>query len=479
MNIYDTLKPEKVFHYFKEISAIPHGSGNMEKISEYCAKFARENSLKYEKDHFGNVIIYKPASDGYEKKEPVILQGHLDMVCQKTEERDIDFKRDGLKLYVDGDFLKAEGTTLGADNGIAVAMVLFILEDKTLCHPPIEAVFTADEEIGLIGAGKLGFDKLSAKKMINIDSEEQDVLTVSCAGGSDFCFHLPVVRETGVGKKATVFLRGLTGGHSGVEIHKWRVNGGVLAGRIIHALNKISPAQLLSVSGGDKANAIIPSAKIEFVVQDAQQFQKDFQSVIFTVTNEIAAREPSFAADVEVVGEGRYEVLSKKSVKDIVHLLLTVPNGVQDMSADIEDLVETSLNLGVLSTGETEIFAHYALRSNKSSSLEFLEEKLINIAKYNNWEYDTFGHYPPWEYRDNSSLQKIYTDTFKEEFGYEPTVTAIHAGLECGVFAANIKGIECISIGPDIFDVHTVNEKLSISSTKAIHELLIEVLKNL
>ncbi len=479
MNIYDKLKPKKVFHYFKEISAIPRGSGNMDKISEYCVNFARENNLKYEKDSFGNVIIYKPASDGYEEKEPVILQGHLDMVCQKTDESNIDFERDGLKLYIDGEFLKADGTTLGADNGIAVAMVFAILEDKTLHHPPLQAVFTTDEEIGMIGAGKLMFDKLSAKKMINLDAEEQDMLTVSCAGGSDFRFRLPAKRETVSGKKVTVLLRGLKGGHSGVEIHKWRVNGGILAGRIINSLNKLCMTRLISVSGGDKANAIIPSAKIEFVVWDCEKFQKDFQTVVSAITREIFDREPSFTAEIETGEEGSYEALSKKSEKDIVHLLLTVPNGVQDMSAQIENLVETSLNIGVLSTSETEIFAHYALRSNKMSSLEFLEEKLTNIAEHNNWEYDISGHYPPWEYRENSSLQKIYTDTFRKRFGYEPTVTAIHAGLECGVFAANIKGIECISIGPDIFDVHTVNEKLSIPSTKAVYELLIELLKNL
>ena len=258
------LKPERVFHYFEEISNIPRGSGNMKGISDYCVDFAISQSLKYYRDDANNVIIKKPASKGYEDKAPIILQGHLDIVCQKTAESNKDFLKEGIALIIDGDFIKADGTTLGADNGIAVAMVLAILEDNTISHPAIEAVFTTDEEIGMIGAGKLDFGLLKGKRMINLDSEEEDVLTVSCAGGSDFEAILPVKRENFNGYKVEIILKGLKGGHSGVEIHKGRVNADILAGRIVNRLKAVCDFSLIAINGGDKSIVITNLCSIEF-----------------------------------------------------------------------------------------------------------------------------------------------------------------------------------------------------------------------
>lgn len=263
----DSLKPLNVFKYFEEICNIPHGSENMDAISEYCVKFAENHSLKYIRDDANNVIIFKSATDGYENAEPVILQGHLDMVCQKTEESNIDFMKDGLDLYVDGDFVKAHGTTLGADNGIAVAMILAILESDEISHPEIQAVFTTDEEIGMVGAGKLDMSVLTAKKMINLDAEEDDAITVSCAGGSDFKAVIPVNRVKQTGTKITVTLKGLKGGHSGVEIDKGRVNADVLAGRFLNHMSNIADFDIIAINGGDKGNAIPNLCRIELCVK--------------------------------------------------------------------------------------------------------------------------------------------------------------------------------------------------------------------
>ncbi len=479
MEQYTQLKPESVFRYFSEIAAIPHGSENMKEISAYCLKFAQEHALKAQQDDAGNVIIWKEGTAGYQDHAPVILQGHLDMVCQKTEGSSFDFARDGLQLYVDGDFLKAADTTLGADNGIAVAMILSILADTTISHPPIEAVFTTDEEIGMVGAGKLDFSQLKGRRMINLDAEEQDVLTVSCAGGCDFRVHLPLEHRYENGTKVTVYLRGLKGGHSGVEIHKGRVNGGILAGRVLHALTGRVDFSLLSICGGDKGNAIIPSARIELVTKNVRALSESLEEVLADIQKEILGREPSFKPEIVVGTAGEYTVFTEDAKKEIIHFLHTIPNGVLEMSAEIDGLVETSLNLGVLQSTEQGLMAHITLRSNKQSALLYLEERLVSIAAYHNWNYEVSGNYPPWEFKEDSQLQSIYKATFLELFGYEPAVAAIHAGLECGIFAHHLKDLDCIAVGPWMYDVHTVHERLSISSTQQMYALLLRVLEKM
>ena len=272
MSTLESLKPKNVFKYFEEISAIPRGSGNMNLISDYCESFAKSNNLKHVRDTANNVIIYKPASKDCKNKEPIILQGHLDMVCQKNDGCDIDFSKDGIKLLVKGDFITAKGTTLGADNGIAVAMVLAILADKEISHPPIEAVFTTDEEIGMIGAGKLDMKLLSSKRMINLDSEEDDVMTVSCAGGSDFRVSFDIDKKSVQGKRISVILKGLQGGHSGVEINKGRVNANILAGRFLNYMKNNTCFDIISVNGGDKANAIPNKCVIDISTSQIDDF---------------------------------------------------------------------------------------------------------------------------------------------------------------------------------------------------------------
>ena len=467
----------EVFRYFEEICAIPHGSGNMDAIADYCLSFAQKNGLRALIDGAKNVVIYKSGTAGYENAEPIILQGHLDMVCQKKEDIGFDFEKDGIKAYKDGDFIKAKGTTLGADNGIAVAMIMSVLASRDLPHPPIEAVFTTDEEIGMVGAKQLDFSSFKGRKMINLDSEEADILTVSCAGGSNFKMFMPIDKTAVYGTKILLEIGGLKGGHSGVDIDKCRINANILAARILNHAKKITDFNIIKINGGTKDNAIPFSCRAELAVKDAEGFIGIINDYISALKNEISDREEACLINLTAEMEGDFEALTPASTDKLIYLLLGTPNGVVDMSAQIEGLVETSLNLGVLKTEPEGIVMQYALRSNKSSALTFLEDRMTAFAEYNACRAQISCRYEPWEFKKDSSLRELYSKAFCEKFGREIKVSAIHAGLECAVFATEIEGLDCISVGPDMFDVHTVNERLSISSVTEIFELLCDVFK--
>lgn len=477
MQMLTNYDSKRVFDYFLEICEIPHGSGDMEKISNYCVEFAKKHKLRYIKDAANNVVIYKPATKGYENAVPVILQGHMDMVCQKTPDSDFDFLSDSLKVYTDGDFIKADGTTLGADNGIAVAMVLAILENDNIPHPEIQAVFTTDEEIGMLGAGALDMSKLTAKRMINLDSEEDGVVTVSCAGGVDFKMVLPFKKCNMAGNEVTVILSGLFGGHSGVDINKNRYNADMLAGRLLYRLSNRFNFGIISVNGGDKTNAIVNRCEIKLCCDDADALVSAANLYAQELKEEIKSAEPNFTAQFIKGEAGECEVLDNDAAQKLILTLNCVPNGVLNMSADIENLVETSLNLGILKTNADNISMQFALRSNKKSALNALADKLECFAKGANAEYETSGFYPPWEYRNDSPLRDTYTAVYKQFFDEEPKAEAIHAGLECAVFASKIQGIDCIAMGPTLYDVHTVKERASISSIERTFKLLLEILK--
>ncbi len=477
MNNLENLKPERVFYYFNEISKIPHGSQNMGDIADFCVDFARAKGLEYIRDDADNVIVFKSPSAGYENSEPIILQGHLDMVCQKTEDCNIDFMKDGLDIYADGDYLKARGTTLGADNGIAVAMILAILEDESLSHPPIEAVFTTDEEIGMIGAAALDCSPLKGKKMINLDSEDDDIMTVSCAGGSDFRVAVNCPREKIKGTGISLTLKGLQGGHSGVEIHKGRVNANILAGRFLNYLkSKQGEVYIISIDGGNKVNAITNSCKITICSQNGEETLGALNHCAQIIKTELAAREPDFECETAVLDAGEFSAFDGS---EVVHYLLCAPQGVVEMSGEISNLVETSLNLGILKTDAEKVTFHFSLRSNKMSAKNYLEERLFQLFSHKSENIiESFGNYPAWEFRPNSPLQEIYKRIYKEQTGKAIKLEAIHAGLECGVFSHKIEGLDCISVGPQMKDVHTFKEKLSISSTENIFNVLIKLLES-
>lgn len=476
MSQLKNLQPERVFFYFEEITKIPHGSGDMDKIATFCVDFAKEHSLRYYRDGANNVVIYKDGTNDLKNAEPIILQGHIDMVCQKTEDSTIDFTKESLEVFVDGDFVKAKNTTLGADNGIAVACILAILESDSYTHPPVEALFTTDEEIGMIGATALDTSVLTGKKMINIDSEEDDTMTVSCAGGSDFKVFFNFQREAVTGTEIELTLKGLQGGHSGIEIDKGRVNANILAGRVLNHL-KATDFNLISIDGGNKTNAITNLTKIRLCVNDREAFIKEATDYLESVKNEYTVREPDFTYDIKALEDGSFKAVSKESANALIYALACVPNGVIDMSAEIKGLVETSLNLGILTTKENSVEMHISLRSNKESAMVALENKLKAFFSILPCEFSVFDKYPSWEFNNNSVLQKLYKDIYEKETGKELKVEAIHAGLECGVFASKIKDFDCISIGPTMFDVHTVKERLSVSSTEGIFKILLKVLE--
>lgn len=479
MSKLDKLNPQRVFYYFEKISSIPRGSGNMKSIAQFCVGFAVEHNLKYVRDTADNVVIYKNGTAGYENSAPIILQGHLDMVCQKTDDCDIDFTKDGLELYVDGDFIKARGTTLGADNGIAVAMMLAVLESDNIVHPPIEAVFTTDEEIGMIGARALDMSVLRGTRMINLDSDAEGIVTVSCAGGSDFVAHLPLEKHRAYGTPVMLEIKGLKGGHSGVEIDKNRVNANIIAARILTDIKSAVGFSIISINGGDKANAIPNSCKIQLCVEDADLFCDTAKKYIDIIKDEIRDREPDFNAQLTAESAKECDVFERDTESKITNALLCAPNGVMEMSAGIKGLVQTSLNLGILETKNDCILLHFALRSNKQSSLMFLQSRLAALFGILNVPTETFGHYPPWEYRENSPLRDIYCSVYRDTFGKESKIEAIHAGLECGVFDSAIDDFDCIAIGPALYDIHTTRERLSISSTENLYSLIIKILEKL
>ncbi len=471
------LEPKRVFHYFEKICSIPHGSGDMKRIADFCEEFAKENFFRYIRDNSDNVVIFKPASQGYENAEPVILQGHLDMVCQKSENTEIDFSAECIRPYIDGDFVKAEGTTLGADNGIAVAMILAILENKDYKHPPIEAIFTVDEEIGLLGAGSLDCSVLKGKKMINLDSEEDNIVTVSCAGGRYFKVNLPFNRMKKTGYPVSLILKGLQGGHSGVEIHKGRVNANILMGRVLNHFRDNNGVNLISVDGGDKANAITNLCIAKLLVEDKDAFLNKSEAYLQSIKAEIFAREPEFFYEIAVADSEDAFVLPEETKKAVIRSLVTSPQGVVDMSAEIEGLVETSMNLGILKTNEDSILFHYSFRSNKKTAIDFLQDKMTAFFSNVPCEIEVSGSYPSWEYKADSPLRELYCSCYRDHYGADANVEAIHAGLECGVFDSKIENLDCISVGPNMFDVHTFNERLSISSTENLFKVVVAVLE--
>ncbi len=467
---------QKVFQYFSEISAVPRGSGNRKMIADYCENFAKSLKLKYIRDDANNIVIFKNGSNGGEKAAPIILQGHLDIVCQAAEDCKIDFSKDGLEIYREGDFIKAKGTTLGADNGIAIAYIMAILSSNDIKHPPIEAIFTADEEIGLLGAGVLDCSSLKAKKMINLDSETDDVLTVSCAGGQDVVLKIPVVQSKKEGTSLSLSTRGLLGGHSGVEIDKGRTNANLLMGEILSFLNENCKFNIISINGGKKPNAIPNSCTAEICTKDSELILHLLSKPETLFLSKIKETEPDFCFEIKKGLCGTYQCFDNNTKNGLLYLLKAVPDGVVKMSEEIEGLVETSLNLGILTTDNENITAHYALRSNKEAELHILTEKILMASKKAKAKSDVFGFYPPWEYNPHSSLRELYETCFNEVFNKEISIEAIHAGLECGVFANKIKELDCISVGPNLFDVHTPNERLDIVSAIKTFGLLLKVL---
>lgn len=476
-------KLQLVFKYFSEISKIPRGSGNEKGISDYLVSEAKRLGLEVIQDEALNVIIKKPGTQGYENSPGVILQGHMDMVCEKNKDTVHDFTKDEIKLRVDGDYLYATGTTLGADNGIAVAMGLALLASDDIPHPPLEVIYTVNEEVSMIGAMKLDGSIFKGRYIINVDSEEEGKITVSCAGGVTAVITIDKeYKEISSSKTAyNIGIKGLQGGHSGMEIDKKRGNSNVLMGRVLNHICKNGiDYDLVSIHGGLKNNAIPREAECVILIDDnnKEALQKEIGSILDIFKNELKTSDPGVILECNKCEETYDKSLSDDIKDKIIGVLNLMPRGIQTMSADIEGLVESSTNLGVVVTNEDDIKFEFATRSSVKSLKEDLNYRMELLSKFIGVKLDLEDDYPEWEYAKSSKLEKICEDTYEELTGKKPEIVALHAGLECGLLLDAIKGAEAVSIGPDLFDVHTPNEHLSISSTERTWDYLVAILKN-
>ena len=472
------LEPASVFGYFEEICGIPHGSRNTKQISDYLVNFAKSHDLRCIQDEADNVIIFADATAGYEEHPTVILQGHMDMVCEKDADCTIDMATEGLDVTHDDNVVFAKGTTLGADNGIAVAMGLAILADKSISHPPIELLITSDEEIGLLGAAAADLSELKGRTLINLDSEGEGVFTVSCAGGCVATIGLPVDRHAVYGPCIRLVVDGLQSGHSGADIHRNRANANKVMGEFLRRIQELMPLCLTSLAGGAKDNVIPASCQATLVAMGmnleringiAQQLQAEIREQYDEPTATIQA------FDVDALGGNS---LSTQSTAKVISLLCAAPNGVQSWSQDIDGLVQTSLNMGVVKLGER-MNVTLSVRSSVNSEKQELLEQLKKLAEMFEADYSEEGAYPAWEFKKESRLRDVMAGTYRDLFGKDAKVEAIHAGLECGLFSEKIPDLDCVSIGPQMHDIHTSRERLEIASTQRTWEFLLAILKNL
>ena len=483
----EKLYPEKVFHYFAEISKIPRASKKEKEISDWLVKFAKERKLKVIQDEHYNVIIKKKATEGYEDFSPLILQGHMDMVWEKNKDTEFDFSTQGIELVIDGDFLKANGTTLGADNGIAIAYTLAILDSDDIKHPALEVVITTDEEDGMSGVANLDFDEFDGKTLINLDTEEYGEVYVSSAGGTrtetKFIFE---TKKIGNGyTPISIEVKGLSGGHSGAEIHKNLGNSIKILSEVLYHLSKRYEMSLMHIDGGGKVNAIPREAIAEIAVKldgdNIEELKKLAGLAFENILKDFKVSDKSPILAIEKIEEKNLGI-SLGDTLNIINFLHEVPNGVLEMSKHIEGLVETSINIGFISTeivdGNVKIRIKSLARSMANDPLNKLVEEVTDLTRKHDANIKIAASNPSWEYKEDSKIRELIAKSFKEITGNEPVIKAIHAGLECGVFTQNVKGADVVSIGPNIYGAHTPEERMDIKSVGETWEWLLKILEN-
>ena len=493
MRVLDGLQPEKVFYYFEEISKIPRGSGNTKAISDYCVQFAKDRGLFVVQDEVNNVIIKKNATNGKEESPTVILQGHLDMVTEKTNDLEHDFMKDGLKLMVEGDYVTADRTTLGADNGIAVAYALAILDSKDIPHPALEVLFTVDEEVGMDGAMFIDMSQFEGKYLLNLDCDMEDTLMAGCAGGVRINGEFGIHRTNISSKSYTITVSGLKGGHSGSEIDKERGNANIILGRVLSELfDENDRVCITDFAGGNKDNAITREATANIVFAN-----KNTESMIFMdeadfniedAINELnkILKNEYLASDegvfISITNNGYVEdenVWSHESQACILEFLYATPNGPINMCYGMNGLVETSLNLGITTTEEDCFRTVTTIRSVVASRKEWLKNRIVRLIELCNGEATILSDYPEWEFKRDSYLQKLLTGIYKKEFDRDLKVDVIHAGLECGYLVKKKPELDIVSFGPVMYDIHTTEERLSISSTELTYKFLLKILEEI
>lgn len=478
MSVLEQLEPKRVFRFFEELCAIPHGSGNTKAIGEWCMAFAAARGLEAHRDGLGNVILIREATPGYESAEPVILQGHLDMVCEQAADCPKDMAAEGLDLRVEGDWISARGTTLGGDDGIAVAMALAVLDDDALPHPRVEAVLTVDEEVGLLGAAGLDVSPLRGRRLLNIDSEEEGIFTVSCAGGNRTTCTLPVRREPFAGTVLRITVGGLLGGHSGAEIHKGRASSNQLMGRLLAAAQRSAPLRLAAVSGGLKDNAIALNTEAVVVTENGAAVRSAVETLGRRLREEYHTTDPGVTVRVEETAAA-IAPMDDESTRRCVAFLACFHQGVQAYSAEIPGLVQSSLNLGILGCDEGALRAVFCVRSSVDSQKQMLTEQLRVLTEQLHGVVEVCGDYPGWAYRTDSPLRELLVAVFREQYGRDPKIEAIHAGLECGMLLGKLPELDCVSFGPDLLEIHTVRERMSIASVQRVWAMLTETLRRM
>jgi len=476
------LNPERVFYYFEKLTQIPRCSGEEQEVSDYLKGVALDLGLEVIQDEELNIIIKKPGTPGYENKPIIVLQGHMDMVCEKADDIDFDFSKDPIDISIEGDYVVAKDTTLGADNGIAVAISLAILESKDIAHPPLEVLITTNEEVGLTGAASLNPEHINGRILINIDSEEEGIVLVSCAGGENNIVTIPLSWTPLDSNKSSFLLRisGLIGGHSGMEINKGRANSNKLMGRLLYGIKQEIDFDLGYIEGGSKSNAI-PRLNVTKIAVDNNDVEKLFEivkKIEKDLSLELASSDAGLAISLEKI-DNLTNVFTK-SVKDkIITALMVIPNGVHSMSQDIEGLVESSNNLGVVKTYDEEVVFECSIRSSVASLKKNISDQIKLLTHLLECQWESTSAYPAWQYKKDSYIRQVFIKSYKELFDKDLEVGAIHAGLECGIFDEKFDNIDMISFGPDLKGVHAPGEALSISSTERTYRLLIKVLENI
>lgn len=484
MAVLAQLEPKAVFRYFEEICGIPHGSSDTQAISDYLVAFAKKRNLYVRQDTLGNVIMKKPATRGYEDVPVVMIQGHMDMVCEKTDDKEIDFHTQGLDLVLDENVIHADRTTLGGDDGIAVAFALAILDADDIPHPALEVVITVDEEIGMLGAAGITTEDLHASYMLNLDSEDEGQLLVGCAGGMTAVCHMPVQWENcdlAHPFCMQIDVDGLLGGHSGMEIIKQRANANKVLGRALKAIRTVADIRILSIDGGKKDNAIPRAAQAVFAVEaEAKDAVKQaVQTMQAAISHEYEVSDPDVTLKMTECTEAVVETMKRVSGDAIIDALFLLPNGVQKMSDAMPGLVQTSLNLGILTMKQDEVQMGFSVRSSVGSEKNLLALQIRVLCERLGGMCTESGAYPAWEYKQDSKLRDVMVAVYEELYGEKPKLDVIHAGVECGLFMDKMEGLDCVSYGPQMYDIHTPNERLHVDSVQRTWEYTLEILKRL
>ncbi len=516
MSVLRELEPKNVFGYFDDICSLPHGSGNTRQISDYCVAFAKSHGLWCRQEPCGNVIIKKPASPGSEAADTVMLQGHLDMVAVKTPDCPLDLEREGLlpAISQDGEWVYAQGTSLGGDDGIAIAYALAILADDTLVHPALEAVFTVDEEVGLLGATALDASDLESRILLNMDSEDEGIFLTSCAGGATVECVGPAPRVWAQGLVYDWQVYGLRGGHSGIEIHLERANANLIFGRFLAQVGQQVAFSLADFAGGEKDNAIANGCRATLVVEPslaeafeaaaeefAQVIKKEYEEVEPTLSfsllpryhgeerqkpvSQTATAEREYSATQTASAEQntpdkqKLAVLQEEAKKRLTALLTHLPSGILRRMPSMPEMVQTSLNLGVLRLAENAFSLTYSVRSASATEKAWMIARMADLTELVGGQCRVSGEYPAWEYRPDSRVRSVMLETYRELTGREPVLEGIHAGVECGILAEKLPGIDAISYGPQMHDIHTTRERLNIASVQTNYALTVKVLARL